>query len=307
MSSAQRSFIIGDSWLYFKIYAGKITCENILIGIIRPASELFLEKKIIDKWFFLRYADPKTHLRIRFHCNHPSDTMEIIHEFQPRLYELVNHDLIWRVQIDTYVRELERYGESTIELAEDIFFHDCRMILQFIDSIEGSEGGELRWLFGLKAIDRLLDNFKFEYQAKKELLEILKNAYGKEFGMSRALKMQLDEKFRLDRPKIEKFMRLEGENEYSPIMNMLDERSVRISGISEKILEHQKNGTLKVNLNSLLASFIHMTMNRLFIDKNRLHEMVCYDFLYRYYRSLLARAAGGDDRRLDVEEALKTN
>ncbi|MCF8716497.1 hypothetical protein JM658_16870 [Joostella atrarenae] len=33
-----------------------------------------------------------------------------------------------------------------------------------------------------------------------------------------------------------------------------------------------------------------MFMNRLFISENRQYELVCYDFLCRYYESMLARS-----------------
>ena len=42
-------------------------------------------------------------------------------------------------------------------------------------------------------------------------------------------------------------------------------------------------------LKSLLTSLIHMTMNRWFRTKNRLHEMVIYEFLARYYASEIAK------------------
>ncbi len=32
-----------------------------------------------------------------------------------------------------------------------------------------------------------------------------------------------------------------------------------------------------------------MTMNRIFKSKQRVHEMVIYDFLYRYYSSNIAK------------------
>ena len=38
-----------------------------------------------------------------------------------------------------------------------------------------------------------------------------------------------------------------------------------------------------------LTSMIHMTMNRWFRSKNRLHELVIYDFLSRYYISEIAK------------------
>ena len=40
----------------------------------------------------------------------------------------------------------------------------------------------------------------------------------------------------------------------------------------------------QVSLEDLLASHIHMSVNRLFRDKQRLHELVCYSCLYRFYQ-----------------------
>lgn len=45
---------------------------------------------------------------------------------------------------------------------------------------------------------------------------------------------------------------------------------------------------LEIDLNDFLSSHIHMTMNRIFCSKNREHEMICYDFLSRYYKSKIA-------------------
>ena len=39
----------------------------------------------------------------------------------------------------------------------------------------------------------------------------------------------------------------------------------------------------------LMGSYIHMLINRLFKSKQRLHEMVIYDFLFRYYKSEIAK------------------
>ncbi|GHV23349.1 hypothetical protein FACS1894174_09080 [Bacteroidia bacterium] len=42
-------------------------------------------------------------------------------------------------------------------------------------------------------------------------------------------------------------------------------------------------------MNELLKSYIHMMLNRLFRSKNRMHEMVLYDFMFRYYTSGIAK------------------
>jgi len=51
----------------------------------------------------------------------------------------------------------------------------------------------------------------------------------------------------------------------------------------------QQQNNLSVSLPSLLNSYIHMLVNRTTLAKPRLHELVIYDMLYRYYFSVKAR------------------
>ena len=53
--------------------------------------------------------------------------------------------------------------------------------------------------------------------------------------------------------------------------------------------EMQNVGELQAPLQALLISMIHMSMNRWFRTKNRLHELVLYEFLTRYYTSETAK------------------
>jgi len=69
----------------------------------------------------------------------------------------------------------------------------------------------------------------------------------------------------------------------------LDVRSQRSKTAVESILKIHKEGALEMNINELFASYIHMFMNRLFKTKNRLHEMIAYDFLHRYYIATLSK------------------
>jgi thiopeptide-type bacteriocin biosynthesis protein len=74
----QRIFIIGDEWLYYKIYSGYKTAETLLIDTIFPLAQLFLQAHWIDNWFFIRYSDPQFHLRIRFHITKNEHIASII-------------------------------------------------------------------------------------------------------------------------------------------------------------------------------------------------------------------------------------
>lgn len=286
-SKIQRNFIIGDEWLYYKIYTGFKTSDIILTEIIKPLTNELLKRKQIKKWFFIRYSDPNNHIRIRFQFSEEQKYYEVINKLNPILKKYLNADLISKIQIDNYQREIERYGEKTIELSEEIFFYDSVMMTEFIDLIEGEEGEEIRWLFCLKAIDQFLEDFKYSNLQKLTLLENLKNNYAKEFEMTKHLKTQLDTKYRNKRTIIESFMNkfIKEDEQYPEIEKLLKTKSFSISKIVEKIITHKK-----LNLNEFLNSHIHMLTNRLFKSNGRANEMVIYDFLYRHYNSIEAKS-----------------
>jgi thiopeptide-type bacteriocin biosynthesis protein len=61
----KRSFTIGEEWLYFKIYCGVKTANELLISVVEPLVTKLRKEKKITLWFFIRYSDPEHHLRIR--------------------------------------------------------------------------------------------------------------------------------------------------------------------------------------------------------------------------------------------------
>tara|TARA_R110000765_G_scaffold159523_1_gene263349 strand:- start:2475 stop:3362 length:888 start_codon:yes stop_codon:yes gene_type:complete len=288
---SRRYFSVGSEWLYYKLYTGHKTADSILTEVIKPLTEEFIEQGLIDKWFFIRYADPKHHIKVRFHCPDTDNLDSVISGLHEPLNQLMEQDLVWKIQLDTYQRELERYGLNTMELSEKIFHSDSDAIIQFLDLIEGDEGEQLRWLFGLRSIDHLLDCFKYPLEEKLDLMDGLKTGFGIEFGMSRPLKKQLDDKYRKERKNIEIFMvfNKESEPDYEPILAILENKKKLLQRIAIKILEIKNERRLELSLDQLMGSYIHMLMNRLFKSKNRLNEMVCYDFLYRYYRTSIAK------------------
>lgn len=287
-TSIQRSFIIGDSWLYYKIYCGPQTAETILTQVLYPIINSLTKEKVIKKWFFIRYSDPKHHLRIRFNTNSSNDITTITTRLLNDLNKMISEDLIWKVQIDTYVRELERYGKSTIEQSEALFYYESKMVLSFLcqlDEWENSE--ELRWLFALKATNSLLNSFSFSENQKLDLLQELKIAFANEFNFPKPIREKIKKKYRVKKRMIDEFISMAvDDNEISKIIKT---KSNETRELVENILQIQKEQKLNIEFEDLIKSYIHMLMNRIFKSKNRLNEMVCYDFLHRYYLSSIAK------------------
>lgn len=282
----KRTFIPGSQWLYFKIYSGPTTATKLLTEVILPLTQNLLEKNIIQHWFFIRYADPDTHLRIRFWCEDKNNINEVISALQQKTQPYIDQELVWKLQIDTYQRELERYGENTMEVSEKLFFRDSEIIINALNLVEDKQ---LKLFFVLKSIDKLLEDFGLTIKDKSQLVKNNGDAFKREFHADKKLKKQLDIKYRNQRGQLEEFMSLEKHEEYQPLLDLISYRSEQIQLHIEFIFKLQKDKTLQVTCENLLSSYIHMHINRFFDTRQRLYEMVCYDFLDRYYRNVIGK------------------
>jgi thiopeptide-type bacteriocin biosynthesis protein len=279
----QRTFVLGDKWIYYKWYCGKKTADTILVDIVKPLTEKLLHENLIDQWFFIRYDDPKSHLRIRFRCKQVSNIGMIINEVKKAIDYFVANDLIWKVRTDTYQRELERYGKQTIVDAEQFFFIDSTTCINALNMIEDDE---LLFLFALKSIDTLLESFNYDTKNKIEFVKPNLIAFKKEFNSDKQLSKQLNKKYASLKEKTIAFMTENSDEDFIPLFNLLENKKKKLNQLSTIVLNKKK---LEISINQLLSSYVHMMINRLFRDQQRLHELVSYDFLSRYYNFLLAK------------------
>jgi len=273
-------FILGEEWLYYKFYCGKRTADNILIQVLYPILETLFEKELIDKWFFIRYADPKPHLRIRFHLINVSEIRTVISEVNKNISLYLESGLIWSVQIDTYQRELKRYNANCITEAETLFFHDSQACLAVLQLIEDDK---LLYLYTLKSIDRFLSLFDYSINQKLELAQKNKMLFKQEFNADKRLNKQLKIKYLNLKHQIAYFMSDFENEEYKSLINILDNRDCMIREVVKKLKEK------KVIKMTLLSNYIHMMINRTFRDQQRLYELICYDHLAEYYKNTIEK------------------
>lgn len=287
LTTRQRDFSLGSEWLYYKFYCGIKSSDKILTEAFGPLVTELIQNQLIDKWFFIRYADPEKHLRVRFHIPHPENLTKVILLINQFIRPFEEIGIIHKTFTATYQRELERYGANTIELTEQLFFEDSNAVLGMLSQTWGDERDQIRWQWGLKAIDHYLDAFRLELVQKYNLLENMKDSFGQEFKMNKSLRIQLDQKFRENRSLITKILDNDSNNpsEYEPLFEYIYLKSEKIRPIVEQILILKTTQQLSL----YLRDTIHMCVNRIISDNQRLHELVMYDFLFNYYRSKLAR------------------
>ena len=280
-----RTFIPGSEWVYFKIYTGTKTADAILKNELYGYVKALINNSIIDKWFFIRYNDPDFHIRLRLQLKDTRDFSSVFKRFYETFLPLVDADLVWKIQCDTYQREMERYGANTITTVEKFFFIDSELIIELLNHLNEENPDQQRWELALALIDSFLTAFSFDLTQRKEMLQTMAENYKKEFGYTHHdAKKQLDNKYRASRKEIETAMLCENTIETIKI------RKQAILPIADHLLAMEKSGKLQVPLKSLLTSMIHMTLNRWFRTKNRLYELVIYDFMSRFYTSEIAKS-----------------
>jgi thiopeptide-type bacteriocin biosynthesis protein len=274
MYNVKRTFVVGDEWLYYKIYCGVKTADIVLLEVIKPLTEELLLEKIIDKWFFIRYSDPEPHLRFRIKLLDINNLGEVLIKIKNLLQPFVDNKQVWDTQLGTYQREIKRYGINTIQEAESFFYGDSKKILTIIET---SKDDETRFLSLFYWIEAIIKSFNFEDKKKLSFLERMQEQFKEEFKVDKTVRKELSNKYR----------KLEA--------NLLNENTFNFSGkhnlkeIMERFLILEKKAKLEITLDYLLASFIHMSINRCFRSKQRLFEMMIYDFLYRKNKSKIMR------------------
>jgi thiopeptide-type bacteriocin biosynthesis protein len=271
-----RNFITGSEWLYVKIYCGTSTAEKTLKSIIKPLINSLLTEQLIDKWFFIRYTDPDHHIRLRFH--HSSNSTFWMQILEKLYTAFSGSELIYKIQTDTYVREIERYGLSTMELSESIFHFDSEAVLDCIDLLEGEEGETFRWLLAARGTDMLLQDFGYTLTQKSLLLKRIQKHFFEEFGGDQALQTQLNDLYRQHMRQLSSFL-----DEQQDVANEIEEATQLFSTRSLRI-RNLINGPL----DEFISSYIHMFLNRMLLSNQRKHELVIYHFLSKYYDSQIA-------------------
>ncbi|WP_211220248.1 lantibiotic dehydratase [Rudanella lutea] len=278
----QRRFSVGSEWLYLKIYTGEKTSDDLLANVLYPIVEQLLTKGVIDQFFFVRYKDVDPHLRLRFHGNPYLDFHHVVmRQVEEALHDRVQDGVVHRVQMDTYVREIERYGHEQIELCELIFHCDSLTTLAFLAQHKAVFDESSRFAFAVAKINWLLTGAGLSIAERSQLMNQMKDGFFHEFNGDVNLRRQQNEKFRQYRPVIDHALGIA----YQDILKETMPDCLKVDLVNK--LRVAFPGAIQ--LMPILQSLIHMLINRLFPAKQRAYELVLYHCLAKYYDAQKAR------------------
>ncbi|MGW3074961.1 lantibiotic dehydratase [Kitasatospora sp. NPDC001132] len=133
---ASATHLPGGEWLYAKVYVPQARQD----GLLARRSALLTDPDLlaeagVDDWFFLRYADPDPHLRLRFHGKPAGLWTALLPRLHGWAEDLRDAGLGGRLVLDTYDPETERYGgPAPHDRATRVFHADSRLVIAQLTS-----------------------------------------------------------------------------------------------------------------------------------------------------------------------------
>ena len=292
-----RRFPPWSEWLYAKLYAPASVLDDLLRDVIAPLVEWSRQREAIDAWHFVRFGDPDWHLRVRLHGEATHLRGGVHASFEEALVPFLTDGRVWRVQFDTYEREVERYGgPEAVLAAEQIFSADSDMAVEVLSRLPpGDRGEDERWRTAAVATALLLDDLGLSEDEKLFALRDAQQFVATQLNVDGRLRGALGLRFRGERADLE--ARLQEARTVGPAVggtvHAIRARSLRLAPAAAELHRLEESGRLWAPVAELAVSYIHMGLNRLLRSSHRRQELVIYDFLSRLQLSRMARRDRG--------------
>ncbi len=285
-----------EDWVYLRLYAGAGYADRVLREHVAPLVREATAEGRLEAWYVVRYQDSFEHLRLRCRSRDRAALVQLHERLQASLAQAQRRGLLWRVQADDYLPELQRYGgERGMGLAEQLFAVDSDELLSLLDieaaAAEAGPQAPPRWLYALASLDAYAGQLCPDPQQREALLDKLARQFLEEqagsAGRSAAL-VAIGARFREFRRELEGLQK--GEGSIGQWQAVLAAQAPRRGRLLQDLQAHLQ--TLpETHRGVVLESLLHMHCNRLAPSEPRRHETLLYDFARRLMRARQARRA----------------
>ncbi|MDE5415301.1 lantibiotic dehydratase [Alkalihalobacterium chitinilyticum] len=259
-----------NDWLFLKLY-GPEDRQDELIDFLHYFLVHHLGCNDYEKFFFMRYSDPKPHIRLRFKSVDSANLFTIYTKLNTFFEELRKVNILYEVEIGTYFPEVNRYGgPSLIPYAEDLFYQDSLVVMNLLEYMRTHQLNKEQ--VGVITLLHYLNDFQISYDAQLHFLEInLKNdsTYKKQYKEE-----PFDFINTLD--SYNNWDKFSKQAEGDKLLNILEARRGSITAYLEKI---SSTPELTSDLFNIIGSVIHLHFNRLFVIDREFEDKL-YSYAY---------------------------
>ncbi|MHB8690426.1 MAG: lantibiotic dehydratase [Solirubrobacteraceae bacterium] len=297
----ERCFVPGSSWLTAKLYCHPAAGDDVLRHVVAPLRRELIEAGVVELCHFLRYADPRPHLRVRLFARDPAVIATLaLPALNRHLSPALTAGRVWRLQLDTYWRELERYGGVVgAELTERLWHADTEATLAGLDRVRAADR---RWLLALVGVHRLMCDFGLDDRARRDLAAEMAQGVVSVLGCDRKARRSLSGQLRERRTELEAAIEA-STGGGSAALAALDRRSHTAVEIYAQLRRLESDRALSVPAIQMLGAHLHLHVNRVLRGGTRWDELRIYDALERVYGGHVARAATPVGGREDASPA----
>jgi thiopeptide-type bacteriocin biosynthesis protein len=267
---------LGSDWLFAKLYGPVSGQDELLTGAVRRFAEFATSSGLATRWFFLRYADPDPHLRLRF-AGEPADLMSGL---LPRLSQwsrsLLADGSCDRVAFDTYEREIERYGGlSGLAVAEKIFAVDSVSTVELLDLSNGPQDPTVAVL----SVDSMLTALGLDQDRRAFV-----------YGSCVADRHEAGAEYRKRQRELRPLLATNDAGDFDPdgaLTRLLRARDHDLHPLGQRLHHLEQAGELGVSVDHICRSLIHLHCNRL-LSRSGPSEQRVLGLALRTVESLLA-------------------
>ncbi len=289
-----RTFVPGSEWLYLKFYASLGQLDWLLQYLIEPIATDVIRAGFASKWFFLRYADPEPHLRVRFQGHSRTLLGNVLPLLNESATQAILEKRMWRMAVDQYQRETERYGGAVGILAsEEIFFHDSVAVVSALGHLHDYDS-RARWQAAFCGANILLEDFGMTLSDKIRFTTAIRDKIRRDKN-GRSYTDRLSSRAYREHS-LELVPLISGSTSDasafpSAVFDVFKGRSHHIRHAVGTLYEEAACGRLMADMSPLIESIIHMHINRLLCSYQPQQEKVIYNLLLRSYTSVASRTA----------------
>ncbi|QOS97408.1 lantibiotic dehydratase [Brevibacterium sp. JNUCC-42] len=272
----------GSDWLFLKLYGGQNRQDEFIVDKIHEFADSIVQKGAADEWFFMRYVDPDPHIRLRFHGKSEKLMQEILPVLYPWIQECQTEGFIQRMVIDTYDREVERYGGPNIMAdAESVFAGDSRTTAKLLELLRYKQTSLPNYILATISIIDIMTTFGLSFEKQLAWMEqtAKKETQRDEFRNWRKTLLSLAD------PR-NKWQGLRSLPSGEAIRDAFSLRADVLGYFGKKVVEGEQHKTLWNSPPLILGGIIHLHCNRFFGVNREMEDKVMAFVRHTLYSQL---------------------
>lgn len=266
----------GGAWSFLKLYAAYDRHDEIIAGPLRELVSDLRAYGMADRWFYMRYADPRPHLRLRFR----GDAAALLPAITAWAGTLVERGIAGDLSIATYEPEIARYGGTrTFDAIERFFEANSDVTAELI-----AAGLELRpEHLAVAAVDTLCAQWGVPVADRLALVP----RHDDDDGLRKSFREHRAYLCELLVPQ-ERRPHPEGRADHDRLAPVFAAQASAVRAAAQAV--RRAEGDLAGSEPRILGSLMHMQINRLMpIDLDR--ESRCYALWHHVLRAVRGRLA----------------